>query len=102
MKNKFRLLIHRTNNHFYAQILDVTGCSVVASASSLPCLKKGASALGSGRGDNKSAAAEVGRLIAEKAKSVGVSSVVFDRSGFLYHGRVKVFAESARENGLVF
>lgn len=91
-----RLLIHRTNNHFYAQILDESGENVVVSASSLSKESK------MKNGGNRDAAAAIGKLIAEKAKAKKISEVVFDRSGFLYHGRVQVFADAARANGLSF
>ncbi|MDR1333517.1 MAG: 50S ribosomal protein L18 [Holosporales bacterium] len=95
---KCRLLIHRTNNNMYAQVLDATGKNTVASVSTLSKDVKGAVK----NGGNKEAAACVGKMIALAAKSKNVVEVVFDRSGFLYHGRVKILAESARENGLVF
>ena len=93
-----RLVINRTNNHMYAQILDETGTKTLVSASTLSpeakeCIKNGG---------NKDAAAYVGKMIAIKAKDKNILNVVFDRSGFLYHGRVKVLADSARENGLNF
>ncbi len=90
-----RLSIHRTGRHIYAQIIDDAEGKTVAYASSL---KKGAKSLGT---DCK-AAAEVGTEIAKAAKKAGVSSVVFDRGGFLFHGRVKALADAAREGGLEF
>ncbi|WP_164116910.1 50S ribosomal protein L18 [Sphingorhabdus sp. Alg239-R122] len=90
-----RLSIHRTGRHIYAQIIDDAEGKTVAQASSL---KKGAKGLGT---DCK-AAAEVGTEIAKAAKKAGVSSVVFDRGGFLFHGRVKALADAAREGGLEF
>lgn len=93
-----RLMVHRTNCHIYAQIIDATGTKVLASASSLETeVRKDLP-----NGGNKDAAAQVGKRIAEKAKSAGLESVAFDRSGFKYHGRVKALAEAARENGLKF
>jgi large subunit ribosomal protein L18 len=93
-----RLLVHRTNCHIYAQIIDATGTKVLASASSLETeVRKDLP-----NGGNKDAAAQVGKRIAEKAKSAGLESVAFDRSGFKYHGRVKALADAARENGLKF
>jgi len=93
-----RLSVHRSNSHIYAQIIDETGGKVLAYASTLEAevraqVKNGASV---------DAAVIVGKRIAEKAKSAGVESVAFDRSGFKYHGRVKALADAAREGGLVF
>lgn len=93
-----RLSVHRSNSHIYAQIIDATGNKVLASASSLEADVRGQLA----NGGNISAAALVGKRIAEKAKAAGVEKVAFDRSGFNYHGRVKALADAARENGLVF
>lgn len=98
VKGKCRLLIHRSNNHMYAQILDESGMKTVVQASTLSKDIRDAVK----NGGNKEAAAYVGKVIALKAKEKNISSVVFDRSGFLYHGRVKVLADSARENGLNF
>lgn len=93
-----RLAVHRTNSHIYAQIIDATGGQVLASASTLEVdVRKDVA-----NGGNAAAAALVGKRIAEKAKAAGVTKVAFDRSGFLYHGRVKALAEAARENGLEF
>lgn len=93
-----RLAVHRTNSHIYAQIIDATGGQVLASASTLEAdVRKDVA-----NGGNAAAAALVGKRIAEKAKAAGVTKVAFDRSGFLYHGRVKALAEAARENGLEF
>jgi large subunit ribosomal protein L18 len=95
---KPRLCIHRTPRHIYAQIIDGTGDKVLASASTLDReLRKNMSATG-----NAAAAAEIGKLVAERAKAAGISSVAFDRSGFKYHGRVKALADAARESGLEF
>ncbi|MFC4159777.1 50S ribosomal protein L18 [Chitinimonas lacunae] len=93
-----RLAVHRTNSHIYAQIIDADGSQVLASASTLEVdVRKDLA-----NGGNVAAAALVGKRIAEKAKAAGVTKVAFDRSGFLYHGRVKALAEAARENGLEF
>jgi large subunit ribosomal protein L18 len=92
-----RLAVHRSNDHIYAQVIDPTA-KVLASASTLEAdVRK---ELANGR--NKSAAAIVGKRIAEKAKAQGVEQVAFDRAGFKYHGRVKALAEAAREAGLKF
>ena len=93
-----RLSVHRTSQHFYAQIFDASGQSVIAAASSLDTGLRGELKTGG----NCEAAVAVGKLLAEKAKSAGVEQVAFDRSGFRYHGRVKAFADSAREHGLKF
>lgn len=93
-----RLSVHRTPRHIYAQIIAPDGGTVIASASTVSKdVRKGLKQTG-----NVAAAAEVGKKIAENAKSAGVTSVAFDRSGFRYHGRVKALAEAARENGLEF
>jgi large subunit ribosomal protein L18 len=93
-----RLAVHRTNCHMYAQIIDASGGKVLASASTLEVEVRKELA----NGGNAAAATIVGKRIAEKAKSLGIEKVAFDRSGFRYHGRVKSLAEAARENGLVF
>lgn len=81
----------------YAQIIDDKQAKTLAAASTLSKEAQGVK-----NGGNKAAAALVGKLIAEKAKALNISEVVFDRSGFLYHGRIKALADGARENGLVF
>ena len=93
-----RLSVHRTPQHIYAQIFAAEGDKVLVAASTL---QKDV------RGDLKTtgnieAAKAVGRAIAERAKAVGIAKVAFDRSGFMYHGRVKALAEAAREAGLEF
>ena len=94
----FRLSVHRTPRHIYAQIIDPEGGRVVAAASTVQKdLRDAASYTG-----NIESAAAVGKAIAEKGKSEGVTKVAFDRSGFKYHGRVKALADAARENGLEF
>lgn len=96
-----RLSVFRSNLHIYASVMAGDGGRIVASASTLE--QEVRQQLGpSGRGGNKSAAAIVGRRIAEKAKAAGISKVAFDRAGFAYHGRVKALAEAAREAGLEF
>ena len=91
-----RLSVHRSGRHIYAQVIDDAQGKTVASASSLD------KDLRSKPGCNKDAASSVGKLIAERAKKAGISQVVFDRGGFLYHGRVRALAEAAREGGLDF
>jgi large subunit ribosomal protein L18 len=88
-----RLSVFRSLHHVYAQLIDDDSGRTLASASTAQ--------LKSGKKDVEAAAA-VGRTIAERAKAAGVSSAVFDRGGFLYHGRVKALAEAAREAGLEF
>jgi large subunit ribosomal protein L18 len=94
-----RLSVHRTPRHIYAQIIGPDGGKVIAAASTLD---KALKAEIEGHTGNAAAAAQVGRLVAERAKAAGVESVSFDRSGFKFHGRVKALAEAARENGLQF
>ena len=92
-----RLLVHRSNTHIYAQVIDAEA-KVLASASTLEAeVRKQV-----GSGSNKQAAAMIGKRIAEKAREKGVETVSFDRSGFKYHGRVKALADAAREAGLKF
>ena len=88
-----RLSVHRTGQHIYAQIIDDSAGKTLAAASSLG---------GKASGANVAAAAQVGKDIAEAAKKAGVTTVVFDRGGFLFHGRVKALADAAREGGLEF
>ena len=93
-----RLAVHRSNGHMYAQVIDASGAKVLASASTIePALRKSVK-----NGGNVEAAAAVGKLIAERAQKAGVTEVVFDRGGYIYHGRVKALAEAAREAGLKF
>jgi len=93
-----RLSVHRTNCHIYAQIISADGGKILAAASTVE--KEVRSQLPNG-GD-KAAAAIVGKRLAERAKSLGIEKVAFDRAGFRFHGRVKALADAARENGLVF
>jgi large subunit ribosomal protein L18 len=96
-----RLTVNRTNLHIYAQVISGDGAQVLASASTAQAdLRK--SLGGSGKGGNKAAAEQVGKLIAERAKAAGVEQVAFDRAGFAYHGRVKALADAARAAGLQF
>lgn len=93
-----RLSVHRTGKHIYAQVIDDAQSNTVAAASTVEKDLRSAVKNSS----NKEAAAAVGKAIAEKAVKAGITSVVFDRSGFLYHGRVKALADAAREAGLTF
>mgnify|MGYP003572258149 CR=1 FL=1 len=95
----FRLCVHRTPRHIYAQVITPDGAKVVASASTLEKDLRGSI---DGHAGNRSAAAAIGKVIAERAKSAGVEKVSFDRSGFRYHGRVKALADAARDGGLQF
>ncbi len=93
-----RLAVHRTNLHIYAQVISADGGKVLASASTIEAdLRKELA-----NGGNAKAAAAVGKRIAEKAKSAGITSVAFDRAGYKYHGRIKALADAAREHGLKF
>ncbi len=93
-----RLSVFRSTKHIYAQLIDDTSGNTLVSASTLsPELRD----LDGHRG-NIDAAKRVGALIAEKAQAAGVQSVVFDRNGYLFHGRVKALADAAREAGLTF
>jgi large subunit ribosomal protein L18 len=91
-----RLSIHRSGKHIYAQVIDDTAGATVAAASTL---EKDVRAVS---GANIDAAVSVGKRVAERAKAAGVTAVVFDRGGFLFHGRVKALADAAREGGLEF
>ena len=93
-----RLSVHRTPQHIYAQVIDATGGKVIVAASTVQ--KEVVEGL-KGTG-NVEAAKAVGKAIAERAKAAGVAKVAFDRSGFMYHGRVKALADAAREAGLDF
>ena len=93
---KPRLSVHRSGRHIYAQVIDDTAGTTLAAASTLDKDLKGKT------GATKDGAAQVGKTLAERAKAAGVSRVVFDRGGFLFHGRVKALADAAREGGLEF
>ncbi len=92
-----RLNVYRSLNHIYTQLIDDANGVTIASASTVT--KKGAEKL---VGGNVEAAKTVGKLIAERAQAAGVKKVVFDRGGYLYHGRIKALADAAREAGLEF
>ncbi|WP_072392900.1 50S ribosomal protein L18 [Hyphomicrobium sp. CS1GBMeth3] len=93
-----RLSIHRSSKHIYAQIIDDTDGKTLVAASSLEKDLRGSLKTGA----DKAAAAAIGKLVAERAVKAGVTTVVFDRGGYLYHGRVKALADAAREGGLSF
>ena len=89
-----RLAVFRSIKHIYVQVIDDRTGTTLVSASSAE--------KGSGNGGNVDGAKAIGKLVAERAKEKGIASVVFDRGGFLYHGRVKALADAAREAGLQF
>jgi len=91
-----RLSVHRSGKHIYAQVIDDAEGKTLASASTLEKDVRGKA------GATREAAALVGKRVAEAAKKAGVTKVVFDRGGFLFHGRVKALADAAREGGLEF
>jgi large subunit ribosomal protein L18 len=93
-----RLSVHRSGKNIYAQVIDDTKGVTVAAASTLEKDLKTALKTGA----DKAAAEAVGKAIAERAKKAGISDVVFDRGGYIYHGRVKALAEAARAGGLKF
>ena len=93
---KPRLSVHRSGRHIYAQVIDDAAGKTLAAASTLDKDVKGKT------GATADAAAAVGKALAAKAKKAGVDKVVFDRGGFLFHGRVKALADAAREGGLEF
>ncbi len=89
-----RLAVFRSVKHIYAQVIDDTKGHTVASASSKEAKSK--------NGGNIAGAKEIGKLVADRAKEKGIKAVVFDRGGYLYHGRIKALADAAREAGLEF
>ena len=93
-----RLSVFRSSKHIYAQLIDDEKGETVVAASSVEKDMRGSLKTGA----NKDAAKAVGKLIAERASAKGIKDVVFDRGGYLYHGRIKALAEAAREGGLNF
>lgn len=93
-----RLSVFRSAKHIYAQVIDDSTGATVASASTLSKDLRG----GLGEGNKTEAAKKVGALVAQQCKSKNIESVVFDRNGFLYHGRIRALADAAREAGLKF
>lgn len=91
-----RLSVYRSSQNIYAQVIDDTKGHTLAAASTLDKDFKGK------KGSDTAAAAEVGKLVAERASKAGVKEVIFDRGAYIYHGRVKALAEAARETGLQF
>jgi large subunit ribosomal protein L18 len=96
-----RLSVFRSVEHIYAQVIDDMTGTTLASASSVDPAVKGAFAKGT-RGGNLKGAEAIGRIIAERSLEKGIKRVVFDRSGFLYHGRIRAVADAARKAGLEF
>jgi large subunit ribosomal protein L18 len=96
-----RLSVFRSAKHIYAQVIDDTKGKTLVAASSLEKAVKADSELQAEKG-KLATAGRIGKLLAERAKEAGISRVVFDRNGFLYHGRVKAVSEGAREAGLEF
>lgn len=96
-----RLAVFRSEAHIYAQVIDDVAGATVVSASSVDKVDKSDKG-GKTKGGNVAAAKAIGKLVAERAKEKGIKSVVFDRGGYQYHGRVKALADAAREAGLEF
>ena len=93
-----RLSVFRSSKHIYAQVIDDANGCTMAAASTLDKELKGALK----KGSDRAAAEAVGKLVAQRALAAGVKDVIFDRGGYLYHGRVKALADAAREGGLKF
>lgn len=91
-----RLVVHRTSRHMHVQVIDDLKGHTLAAASTMEADVRAL------EGDKKAKAAKVGQLIAERAKAAGIESIVFDRAGYKYHGRVAALADAAREGGLKF
>ena len=90
-----RLSVYRSNTHIYAQIIDDSlGCTLASASSNEKNLVI--------KGNNINTAAIIGKSIAEKAEKIGIKSVIFDRGGYLFHGRIKSLADAARKSGLIF
>lgn len=96
--DRLRLSVFRSSKHIYAQVIDDTAGRTLAAASSIDAALKGKMKTFA----TKEAAAEVGKLLAQRAVAAGVKTVTFDRGGYIYHGRVKALADAAREGGLSF
>jgi large subunit ribosomal protein L18 len=95
---RMRLSVHRSSKHIYAQVIDDTKGVTLVAASSLEKAQREAGKTGA----DIEAAKTVGKLVAERALGKGIKNVVFDRGGYMYHGRIKALAEAAREGGLSF
>jgi large subunit ribosomal protein L18 len=96
--DKPRMAVYRSNKHIYAQIIDDTKGITLVSAGSIEKEVREKYKIGG----NIQVAKEIGKLVAERAKKAGIEKIVFDRGGFLYHGRIAALADGAREEGLVF
>jgi large subunit ribosomal protein L18 len=96
--SKPRLAVYKSLKHMHAQIIDDLAGKTIVSASSV----EGDAGVSDGKSGNSQAAAQVGKLLADRAKKAGITMVQFDRGGFKYHGRVKALAEAARKEGLKF
>ena len=92
-----RLAVHRSNKHLVAQVIDDDAGRTLAAASTAEADQRSA-----GNGNTVDAASRIGQLVAERAKAAGIDTVVFDRGGFIYHGRIAALAAAAREAGLEF
>jgi large subunit ribosomal protein L18 len=96
-----RLTVYRSLSHIYVQVIDdMTGRTVAAAATTEPAVKSGLT--GKTRGNNKAGAELIGQTIAQRLKDKGITKVVFDRNGYLYHGRIQAVADAARKAGLEF
>jgi large subunit ribosomal protein L18 len=96
-----RLTVYRSLSHIYVQVIDdLTGKTVASAATTEPALKSGLT--GKTRGNNKAGADFIGHTIAQRLKEKGITKVVFDRNGYLYHGRIQAVADAARKAGLEF
>ena len=96
-----RLTVYRSLSHIYVQVIDdMSGRTVASAATTEPALKSGLS--GKTRGSNKAGAEFIGQTIAQRLKDKGITKVVFDRNGYLYHGRIQAVADAARKAGLEF
>ena len=95
-----RLAVHRSNRHISAQLIDDTTGRTLAAASSVEAEQR--ASLGQSGGGNVKGAEAVGKLLGSRAKAAGITTVVFDRGGYVYHGRVAVLADAARAEGLEF
>ena len=96
-----RLTVYRSLSHIYVQVIDdMTGRTVASAATTEPALKSGLA--GKTRGSNKAGAEFIGQTIAQRLKDKGITKVVFDRNGYLYHGRIQAVADAARKAGLEF
>jgi large subunit ribosomal protein L18 len=96
-----RLTVYRSLSHIYVQVIDdMTGKTVASAATTEPALKEGLK--GKSRGSNRAGAEFIGQTIAQRLKDKGITKVVFDRNGYLYHGRIQAVADAARKAGLEF